>query len=216
MMSSSSSTTQEGVPLDTTTPIFELERHKTEQNDISIVPVELVQSHLEKPQSLFREILFVGIICMAQFMNQAGLGMALSPLHIIGRSFGIENSPGQLSWLIAAYSLTVGTFILIAGRLGDLFGHKLLFIAGFLWFGLWSVLGGFGVYVSSPRFFDCCRALQGIGAAFILPNSIAILGRTYEPGRRKEMVFALFGATAPTGFNLGAVFSALIAQNLWW
>ncbi|KAJ5037283.1 uncharacterized protein L3040_007460 [Drepanopeziza brunnea f. sp. 'multigermtubi'] len=177
------------------------------------------QSDVEKPVSLSREIAFVGVLCTAQLFTQASLGQAIAPLHIIGASFG-ETSPGQLSWFPAAYSLTVGTFILIAGRLGDLYGHKRLFTAGFVWYGVWSLLAGFTVYIprsSSPAiFFDVCRAMQGIGPAFLLPNALAILGRTYAPGRRKEMIFAIFGATAPSGFVLGAVFASLFAQRAWW
>ncbi|RAL58306.1 hypothetical protein DID88_006418 [Monilinia fructigena] len=144
---------------------------------------------------------------MAQLMTQAALAQAIAPLHVIGDSFGTTN-PGQLSWFAAAYSLTVGTFILIAGRLGDLYGHKILFISGFFWFALWSLLAGFSAY-SNAIFFDVARALQGIGPAFLLPNALAILARIYEPGRKKEMIFSLFGATAPAGFTLGATFSAL-------
>lgn len=175
-----------------------------------------VQSRVKEPDSIPQEIAFVAIICMAQLMTQASLGQTIAPLHIIGRSFGTSN-PGQLSWFPAAYSLTVGTFILPAGRLGDLFGHKLFFILGFIWYGLWTLLAGFSVYSrSSPIFFDICRAFQGIGPAFLLPNAIAILGRTYQNPRRKEMVFSIFGATAPGGFVLGAVFSSLFAELVWW
>ena len=210
MITSPSGTTlhsQDGVDLEAPIADFEM------QDVPSLYPV---QSHVEKPQSLPREIAFIAIICMAQLMTQAGLGQSIAPLHIIGDSFGTRN-PGQLSWFAAAYSLTVGTFILPAGRLGDLYGHKQFFIAGFLWYGLWSLLAGFSVYSkSSSIFFDCCRAFQGIGPALLLPNAIAILGRTYEPGRRKEMVFSMFGATAPGGFVLGAVFSSVFAQLAWW
>ncbi|PQE32004.1 putative Drug resistance protein [Rutstroemia sp. NJR-2017a WRK4] len=163
-----------------------------------------VQSRIEHFKSKPREWIFIAIICMAQLMTQAALGQAIAPLHIIGTYFGLEN-PGQL----------MGTFILIAGRLGDLFGHKILFVAGFFWFGLWSLLAGFSAY-STPVFFDICRAFQGIGPAFLLPNAIAILARIYEPGRKKEMIFSLFGATAPSGFAVGALFSSLFAQLVWW
>lgn len=173
-----------------------------------------VRSMVEKPQSLIREIAFVGVLCMAQFMTQAGMGQAIAPLQIIGKSFETQN-PGQLSWIVAAYSLTVGTFILVAGRLGDLYGHKKFFVGGFLWFALWSLLAGFSCY-SSLAFFYCCRAFQGIGPAFLLPNAIAILGRSYEPGRRKQMIFSIFGAAAPGGFVFGATFSALLGQLAWW
>lgn len=167
------------------------------------------------PFSLVHEIAFVAIICSAQLLTQAGFAQAIVPLQIIGESFGAL-SPGQLSWFTAAYSLTVGTFILIAGRLGDNFGHKILFITGFVWYALWSLVAGLSVYSRSYIFLDVCRALQGIGPALLLPNALAILGRTYPPGRRKNMVFSLFGATAPNGFLVGAVFSALLSQRVWW
>ncbi|KAJ6080518.1 hypothetical protein N7467_010271 [Penicillium canescens] len=151
---------------------------------------------------------------MAQFMTQAGLCISIAPVHIIGRSFGTTN-PANLSWFAAAYSLSFGTFILVAGRLGDVYGHRRMFVIGFCWFGLWSLLAGFSVW-STQMFFDCCRALQGIGPAILLPNAIAILGRTYPPGLRKEMIFSLFGATAPEGFIVGGVFSSIFAQLVWW
>lgn len=179
----------------------------------------------EKPQdhppvssptwSVSHEVLFIILICSAQLLTQSGLGQAIVPLHIIGSSFG-EQTPGQLSWYAAAYSLTVGTFILAAGRLGDIFGHKSLFITGFVWYGFWSLITGLTVYSHSAIFFDVCRALQGIGPAMLLPNSLAILGSTYAPGRRKEMAFSLFGAAAPGGFVIGGVFSALLAERAWW
>lgn len=201
---------------------FDSHDHETGQSGLGKAPtrtppsLHLVQSHVPQPQTLPREIAFVAVICSAQLFTQAGLGQAVAIIHIIGDSFGTTN-PGQLSWFAAAYSLTVGTFILIAGRLGDLYGHKRFFTAGFVWFGVWSLLAGFAVYVRhSPIFFDVCRAMQGIGPAFLLPNALAILGRTYPQGRRKEMIFSIFGATAPSGFLVGAIFASIFAKFAWW
>jgi MFS family permease len=165
--------------------------------------------------SLLRETLFVGIITSAQLLTQAGLAQAVAPLHTIGASLGATN-PGQLSWLAAGYSLTVGTFILVAGRWGDLYGHKLIFIIGYFWFAVWSLIAGLSVYSHSLIFFAFCRAMQGIGPALVLPNGIAILSRTYPPGPKQSMVLSIFGASAPGGFILGAVFSGVFAQLLWW
>ncbi|AQZ15256.1 ATR1 (YML116W) and YMR279C [Zygosaccharomyces parabailii] len=172
------------------------------------------EKHYETPKPLIKEIAFIFVVSCAQLMTQAGLAQSIAPLSIIGRSFGAKK-PAELSWFPAGYSLTVGTFILIAGRLGDIYGHKKLFVLGFLWYALWSLLAGFSVY-SNQIFFDCCRAFQGIGPAFLLPNAIAILGRTYKTGRKKNIVFSLFGATAPGGFVLGATFSSLFAELVWW
>lgn len=172
------------------------------------------QSRIDRPKALGKEIIFVGVLCAAQFMTQAGLAQAIAPLHIIGKSFGTTNQ-NALAWAAAAYSLTIGTFILVAGRLGDVYGHRLMFIIGFSWFGLWSLLTGFSVW-SNQIFFDCARAFQGIGPALLLPNAIAIMGRAYEPGLRKDMVFSIFGSTAPGGYVVGSVFSSLLAELAWW
>lgn len=163
---------------------------------------------------LAKEIVFVGTICCAQFMTQGGLGQCLDILHVIGDDFGLTN-PGELSWLIAAYSLTVGTFILLAGRFGDVYGYKKMLIIGFLWFSLWSMIAGLAVY-SNHVLFNFARAFQGMGPAICLPNALAILGSVYPPGPRKAMVFALFGATAPGGAVIGSLFAGLFSELAWW
>lgn len=177
-------------------------------------PIQSTRSRVDPPSSLLGEIFFVFVICMAQFLTQTGLSLSIPTAHIIAESFHTSD-PGQMSWFAAAYSLTVGTFILVAGRLGDLYGHKLMFVAGFCWYGLWSLLAGFSVW-SGPIFFNCCRAFQGIGPAMLLPNSIAILGRAYPPGPKKGMIFSLFGAAAPSGFVVGGVFAAIFSRLVWW
>jgi hypothetical protein len=92
--------------------------------------------------SLTREIAFVSVVSACQLFTQSGLGMAIAPLHIIGDDMGIGGEPAYLSWSPAAYSLTVGTFILVAGRIGDLYGHKRAVIWGWVWYGFWSLIGG--------------------------------------------------------------------------
>ncbi|TVY81369.1 Drug resistance protein, partial [Lachnellula suecica] len=188
-------------------------RRQPVDNELS--PAERTESKGGRQMSTFAEIGFICIIINSQLMTQAGLGQAIAPLRTIGASFGVENDPASLSWFPAAYSLTVGTFILIAGRLGDLYGHRRIFIAGWLWFALWTMLAGFAVY-SNAIFFDCARAFQGMGPAFILPNGMAILGVTYEPGMKKNLMFAAFGAMAPLGFLVGAVITSLFAEFVWW
>ncbi|OTA94716.1 hypothetical protein M434DRAFT_70917 [Hypoxylon sp. CO27-5] len=160
-----------------------------------------------------REALFVMVICFGQLFTQAGLGQAISIIQSIGSSFGITN-PGELSWFMAGYSLTIGTFILFSGRLGDLYGHKTMFLIGMGWYSIWSTICGLAIY-SNHVLFIFARVFQGIGPAIVLPNGLAILGVAYAPGRRKEMVFALFGAMAPIGSVLGSLFAAIIALG-WW
>ena len=98
--------------------------------------------------SLLREIIFVATVCCTNLLSLAALGNTIVILPFIGRDFGIAASPGQLSWTVAAYSLTVGTFILPAGKWGDLYGHKRMIVIGYLWFAIWSLIAGFSRLVS--------------------------------------------------------------------
>ena len=165
--------------------------------------------------SPLRELFFVGILCAAQFTTQMGLGQTLAILHVIGDSLHITN-PGVLSWLIAGYSLTVGSFILISGRFGDIFGYKEMMIIGYIWFAVWSMVAGLAIY-SGEVLFIFARVMSGIGPAIILPNALGLLGATYAPGERKNMVFSLFGACAPVGSIVGGLFAGLwsLLRNGW-
>jgi MFS family permease len=111
--------------------------------------------------------------------------------------------------------LTVGSFILLSGRLGDAFGYKRMILIGFAWFSVWSMIAGLSVY-SNHVLFVFARVFQGIGPAIVLPNGLAIFGVTYAPGKRKAMVFAIFGAMAPNGSIAGSLFAAIFGQLVWW
>mmetsp|Transcript_77154 Transcript_77154/g.89776 ORF Transcript_77154/g.89776 Transcript_77154/m.89776 type:complete len:547 (-) Transcript_77154:57-1697(-) len=168
--------------------------------------------------SLFHEIAFIALICMSQLLTQASLAESISILGYISDNFNATDG-GTISWYAAAFSLTVGIFILPSGRLGDLYGHKNLVIFGWIWMGIFSIICGLAAYVPDDRgsrFFSAMKAMQGIGPAILLPNGIAIIGLTYPPGLKKNMIFSLFGATAPGGFVIGAAFSALLAEHAWW
>lgn len=164
--------------------------------------------------SKVHEIFFIITICMAQFLSLVGLAQSIAPLQIIGQSFGVSD-PGRLSWYPAAFSLTVGTFILPAGRLGDMYGHRNIYIIGLVWYAVFSMVAGVSVF-SGDILFSVARGLQGIGPALLVPNALALVGRTYPASDKKNMIFALFGAAAPTGWVMGAVFSSILAQLAWW
>ncbi|KAH7327293.1 YOR378W-like protein [Rhexocercosporidium sp. MPI-PUGE-AT-0058] len=163
---------------------------------------ERARQHSER-MSVLHEGAIIVTICMAQILALSVLGQGLAPLHIFGGNFGITNE-GQISWYLAAFSLTVGTFILPAGRLGD----------NLFWYGVWSLIAGFSVY-STSILFSVCRSFQGIGPALIVPNALAIAGCSFQ-GKKKNYVFACFGASAPAGAVLGGVFAAIFSQLIWW
>jgi MFS family permease len=181
--------------------------------DLAAQPSNVESIWIAETMSLPREVAFIVLVCMAQFSTQFAMGGTINILHIIGANYGITE-PGKLSWLIAGYSLTVGTFILFSGRLGDAFGYKKMLLIGYGWFSLWSLVAGLSVY-SSYVLHVFARVLQGIGPAICLPNALAIFGAAYPPGHRKAMVFSAFGATAPGGSVVGMLFSAAWSL-VWW
>lgn len=164
--------------------------------------------------SSHHEIIVVTLICLAQFFTQAGITLSLSTMNIILKSFDTIDSAKQV-WFMGSYALTVGTFILISGKLGDLLGLKLIFVIGWIWTTVFSAITGLSNYVS-VEFFIICRALQGIGFALLIPCGMGILGNIYPNGERKNLVFGCVGANGPAGAFFGAFIAALIAQLWWW
>ncbi|KAL7626799.1 multidrug-resistance type transporter aminotriazole resistance [Parahypoxylon ruwenzoriense] len=155
---------------------------------------------LGKPMTAIHEAAFFTVVSTANFTPRSDLGVT---------------SPGQLAWLIAGFGLT-GTLILLAGRLGDLYGHKLIFLIGNAWFAGFSLVAGLSIYTPRPyAVFLFARLMQGMGPALLVPNAVALLGVTYVPGQRKAMLFAIFGAMAPASAIISPAFTSLIALA-WW
>ncbi|KAK3322088.1 hypothetical protein B0H66DRAFT_531441 [Apodospora peruviana] len=112
------------------------------------------------------EILFVLVLYLAQMLMLGGLAQALVPAQIISQSF-LDSNAGTTAWYWAAYGLTSATFVLPSGRLGDLFGHKKIFLIGCVWFAVWSLAAGFAPDVqqgvqNGNVYFCFCRAMQTI------------------------------------------------------
>lgn len=162
-----------------------------------------------------KEFLCVAVLCSTMLLTQSMLAQTVVPMPYIAKSFHLEGNAGEQSWPSAAFSLTVGTFVLPAGRLGDMFGHRLMVSIGFVWTAISQMIAGLvAQFTESHIGFDILRGFHGIGSAILLPNAIAILARLYQPGSLKKFIsFCAFAATAPNGFVLGGVFSSLLAQN---
>lgn len=106
--------------------------------------------------------------------------------------------------------------MLLAGRIGDIYGHRRCFVGAYAWFAISSLVTGLSIYSKSFIFYSICRGLQGIASATLVPCALAILGSIYQEGPRKNLVFSFFAAGSPIGFTIGSVFSALLAQLAWW
>lgn len=166
-----------------------------------------------------QEVATVFLVCVAQFLCQGGITMCMSTMKVLIDSFAEQSGNIEESekvWFMGSFALTVGTFILVSGRLGDLFGLKKIFLIGWAWITVWSIVIGLSYYSKSITFFIICRAFQGIGFALLLPCGLGILGSVYANGQRKNIAFSCLGAAGPLGAAVGAIMAAVFAQFVWW
>ncbi|KAH8812257.1 major facilitator superfamily domain-containing protein [Xylogone sp. PMI_703] len=160
-----------------------------------------------------RKITILVLIVAANFVqmisNMVGLAAGLE----ISKLLGAETGPGKANWIAASYPLTQGTFVLMSGRLGAVYGHKTILFIGGAWLVVWSMINGF---VNSLIPFIIARAMSGIGGALLMPNVVAMIGITCPPGRLRNVSLGFFSASAPTGGYIGSIISgAFIAAGRW-
>ncbi|GAA6016075.1 hypothetical protein JCM11491_000660 [Sporobolomyces phaffii] len=160
--------------------------------------------------ALWWDVLFITTVTSGQFNGQGLIGSTMVPVESIAKDMlGAELI--EAGWMNASYALTAGLFVLVGGRLGDKYSSKLLFTIGY--FLLFAFNLGIG-FTSSVIAFDVLRALAGIGTAFIVPNSIALLSKQYPPGIQRTIAFSSFGALAPIGFQVHALFASLVTERI--
>ena len=119
------------------------------------------------------------LICIAQFMVVLDATVTNVALPSIQKDLGLTEA--NLQWIINAYTLVFGGFLLLGGRLGDLLGRKRLFLVGLVIFTFASLMNGL---LDSEGMLIGFRALQGLGAALISPAALSIISTTFEEGRR--------------------------------
>ncbi|CRK19166.1 hypothetical protein BN1723_011798 [Verticillium longisporum] len=149
----------------------------------------------------------LGSMLMSEFFI-SGFHIILPPLAV-----ELDIPKASQTWPSSVFSLITGAFLLPFGRLGDMYGGYLVFNAGLIWMLLWCLVAGFS---QNYIMLIVCRALQGLGCAAFLPAGIMLLGKTYRPGPRKNLIFAIYGAFAPLGFFFGILFGGIAGEALTW
>jgi EmrB/QacA subfamily drug resistance transporter len=132
-------------------------------------------------------------------------------LPSIGRSLHFSES--NLQWVITAYAITFGGFLLLAGRTADLFGRRRVFVVGVVIFTLASLVCGLawseGVLIAS-------RAVQGLGAAVITPSALSIVMTTFEEGAERNKALGIWGALGGGGAAVGVLAGGVLTKYLGW
>jgi EmrB/QacA subfamily drug resistance transporter len=125
----------------------------------------------------------------------------------------LDFAPENLQWVVSAYALTFGGFLLLGGRAGDLLGRKKLFMLGLLLFSGFSLLCGFS---TSDGMLIAARALQGAAGAILAPSVFSITTVTFEEGAERNKALGILGAIAGSGAAIGVLLGGVLTEYIGW
>ena len=151
------------------------------------------------------------LICFAQFMVVLDATVVNVALPSIQKD--LHMTEANLQWIVNAYTLVFGGFLLLGGRAGDLLGRKRLFLGGLVVFTAASLLDGLS---GSQGMLIGARSLQGLGAAFISPAALAIISTTFKEGSDRAKALGIWAAIAIGGSAVGLVLGGALTQTLSW
>jgi EmrB/QacA subfamily drug resistance transporter len=125
----------------------------------------------------------------------------------------LDFSPENLQWVISAYSLTFGGFLLLGGRVGDILGRRWLFMVGLGAFALFSLACGLA---TSSGMLIAFRALQGLGGAILSPSVFSIVSVTFREGSERNQALGILGAIAGSGAAIGVLAGGVLTEYAGW
>jgi predicted MFS family arabinose efflux permease len=153
-------------------------------------------------------VLFV--LCGAIFLEGIDVSMMGVALPSIRAELGLAT--GELQWIVSAYALSYGGFVLLGGRAADLLGRRRMFVGWLVVFLLFSGLGGFA---TEGWVLILARFVTGIAAAFMTPAGLSIITTTYSEGPQRNKALLVYAGTAAGGFSLGMVTGGLLSAIDW-
>ncbi|HEX6663941.1 MAG TPA: MFS transporter [Gaiellaceae bacterium] len=153
----------------------------------------------------------LALIVVAQFM--VVLDVAIVNVALPSIKTDLHFSQESLQWVVTAYALMFGGFLLLGGRLADVLGRRRLFIAGIVLFTVSSLLDGLAWSEGSLIAF---RGLQGLGAAMLSPAALSILTTTFREGRERNLALGIWGAASGSGGAAGVLLGGALTSALSW
>jgi EmrB/QacA subfamily drug resistance transporter len=151
------------------------------------------------------------LVCLAQFMVVLDATVVNVALPSIQEDLNFSAS--SLQWVVNAYTLAFGGFLLLGGRAADFLGRKRLFIAGLIVFTVASLLNGLA---TSSEALIAFRALQGLGAAMVSPAALSIITTTFKEGPERAKALSAWAAIAVGGGALGLLLGGILTEYLAW
>ncbi len=153
----------------------------------------------------------LAVICVAQFMVILDVSIVNVALPSIQR--GLHFSEQNLLWVLNAYALFFGGFLMLGGRVADKLGRRRVFVTGVIVFTTASLFCGLA---TSSGWLVTARAVQGLGAALLSPAALSILTVTFAEGRERNTALSIWGAIAGAGGAFGVLLGGILTQEFGW
>jgi EmrB/QacA subfamily drug resistance transporter len=151
------------------------------------------------------------LLCSAQFIVVLDASIVNVALPSIGE--GLDFSEQNLPWIVNAYVIAFGGFLLLGGRAADLLGRRRIFIAGLAMVGIASLAAGFS---ATQGQLIAARAAQGLGAAFVSPAALSIVATLFKDGAERNKALGAWGAVAGSAGAAGVLLGGILTDGLGW
>ncbi|HEY5668093.1 MAG TPA: DHA2 family efflux MFS transporter permease subunit [Candidatus Saccharimonadales bacterium] len=156
--------------------------------------------------------LALAVLAAAQFMVVLDATIVNVALPAIQKALGFTTA-SQLQWVVTAYALVFGGFLLLGGRLADLFGRRRIFMAGIITFALASMAAGVS---QSPAQLITFRALQGLGGALLAPSALSLVLTIFKEGHERNRALGIWSMIAGGGGAIGLLLGGVLTQYVDW
>jgi EmrB/QacA subfamily drug resistance transporter len=158
-----------------------------------------------------RKGLALALLALTQFVIVLDASIVNVALPSIGKA--LQFSQNNLSWVVNAYTLFFGGFLLLGGRLADLLGRRSIFMGGLVLFAIASLLGGLA---QSDTWLIVARAAQGLGAALISPAALSLVTTIFSEGAERNRALGVWGAVAGSGGAAGVLLGGMLTKWAGW
>jgi MFS family permease len=158
-----------------------------------------------------RKAAILVLLAVAQLIGVLDFSIVNVALPSIQKQFDL--APDDLQWVVSAYALTLGGFLLLGGRIADLYDRRLVFISGLAIFSVASLAGGLAP--TAPLVF-AARAVQGLGGAVVVPTALALVTTEFAEGAERNRALGVFGTMAAVGFTAGVILGGLLTGAAGW
>jgi EmrB/QacA subfamily drug resistance transporter len=165
----------------------------------------------ETAVAIQRRWIALALLCVAQFVVVLDASIVNVALPTVGRALHFSES--SLPWVVNAYVLTFGGFLLLGGRVADLIGRRRVFMAGLVLFAFASLFGGLATTAGQ---LIAARAVQGVGAAMLSPAALSIVTTTFRDGAERNRALGVWGAVAGSGGAAGVLLGGALTQGPGW